>query len=101
MPRRSCSRTPAPAFGIEARYRLVGDDEIRLLRQRSCDRDALLLAARQPVGALAGVFEQADAIEALQGEQRVPPLEAAQPAAPRRDMAQPSPQARSAAQSAG
>ena len=39
-------------FRIEARHRLVGEDELRALRQRARDRGALRLAARQGVGAL-------------------------------------------------
>ena len=41
-------------FWIEARDRLVGEQDARALRQRPSDRDALRLAARQRAGALRG-----------------------------------------------
>jgi hypothetical protein len=37
----------APADRVERRHRLVEDQQLRLVRQRADDRQALLLAARQ------------------------------------------------------
>ena len=51
---------------IEAGDRLVGQDQRRLLRHRARDADALLLAARQLVGAPQRAVEQADALERFQ-----------------------------------
>ena len=47
-------------FRIQARHRLVGEDQLRPLRQRPGDRRALRLAARQRVGALAAELLDAD-----------------------------------------
>ena len=51
---------------IERGDRLVGQDDLGLLHQCAGDGDALLLAARQRVGALAG---QARHVEALQSRE--------------------------------
>ena len=60
------SSTTRDSFGIEARHRLVGQDNRRLLHQGSRDGDALLFAAGQFVGALVGVIEQADTLQVNQ-----------------------------------
>jgi hypothetical protein len=41
------SRRKSPAHRVEGRYRLVEDQQVRLVRQRADNRQALLLAARQ------------------------------------------------------
>ena len=55
---------------IEARDRLVGKDDPRLLGQDARDRDALLLAAGELVGTLIGFVEKPDMIE--RGKRELP-----------------------------
>ena len=50
--------------GIEARGRLVGQDHAGRLRERARDGHALLLAARQRVGAALGEVGEADLVQA-------------------------------------
>ncbi len=75
---------------IETGNRLVGDDQVRLLRQRACDRDTLLLAPRQRVGALRRLCQQPDPLQTLQRQQFVGTAETARPTAPCGHVAQPS-----------
>ena len=53
-------------LGIEARRRLVDQQQRRVLDQRARDAHALALPARQPVGALVDVVAQAHAVEQRQ-----------------------------------
>ena len=53
---------------IERRYRLVGEDHLRLLSQRTRDADALLLATREAVAARQRFFEKAHACQAIKGQ---------------------------------
>ena len=53
---------------VERGDRLVGQDGDRLLGQRAGDGDALLLAARQRVGALMGLVRQVDPLQRAQGD---------------------------------
>ncbi len=48
---------------VEARGRLVDQQQLRVLDQRARDADPLALAAGEPVGALVHVLDQADAVE--------------------------------------
>ena len=51
---------------VEARGRLVDQQQLRVLDQRAGDADALALAAGKPVGALVDVLAQADPVEQAQ-----------------------------------
>jgi hypothetical protein len=53
---------------IEARDRLVGENERWLLHERSRNTDALLLAAGQLIGAAQRTVDQADAFDGIQTE---------------------------------
>ena len=66
---RTMLRTSDDEFGIERRGDLVEQQEHRVHGKRADDGDALLLAARQPVGIFLGLVLEADA-----GEQRHRPL---------------------------
>ena len=59
------------AVRIETGNRLVGDDDVGLLGERSRDRDALLLSTGKRVGPLPSEREHTDPIQALQREQPV------------------------------
>ena len=50
---------------VEARDRLVGEDDRRLLRERARDPHPLLLAARQVARADVGLLDDADPLEGL------------------------------------
>ena len=50
---------------VEARDRLVGQQDRGLLRQRPCDADALLLAAREVGGSHVGLLDDVHAFERL------------------------------------
>ena len=54
-------------LGVERGDRLVGEEDARVLHEGAGDRHALLLAARQGVGALVGAVEQPDAVEVPEG----------------------------------
>src|SRR5262245_55483140 len=54
-------------FGIQARDRLVGENERRPLHQGARDGNPLLFAAGQLIGALVGMIEKADPLEVDQG----------------------------------
>ena len=73
---------------VQAGHRLIGDDEFGLLGQRAGDRDPLLLAAAERVGALPGLGQQPDPVQAGQCQPAVRAIELAQPATPGRHMAQ-------------
>ena len=51
---------------VEARGRLVDQQQLRVLDQRAGDADALALAAGKAVGALVDVLGEADAVEQAQ-----------------------------------
>ena len=51
---------------VEVAGRLVGEHDARLDRQRACDRDALLLAARQVRGQMVRALGQPDLAEQLE-----------------------------------
>lgn len=53
-------------FRIQTGHRLVGEDDGRLLSQRSGDPDALLLAAAEPIGAHHGFCQQPHPVESGQ-----------------------------------
>ena len=55
-------------LGIQARDRLVGEDQLGLLDQGSRDAHALLLAARERVGPLARLVGQIHALQTHQGK---------------------------------
>ena len=89
MPR-SNSSTPAPAFGSR-----LATGSSATMKSGSC-ASARAIATRcccppdKRVRALGCILQQAHAVEAFQREQPVVPLEAAQPAAPGRNVPQPS-----------
>jgi hypothetical protein len=58
--------------GIKAGDRFIGEEETRFLGECARDADALLFAAAELVGALQRFVQQADPIEAGQGEATVP-----------------------------
>jgi hypothetical protein len=51
-------------FGIEARPRLVSQDDLGILGKRTGDGHSLLLTARKLIGSGVRLIEQADHIEA-------------------------------------
>ena len=51
--------------GIEVAGRLVGEHRARLLHDRACDRDALLLAARELARPVGETLRRADPLEQL------------------------------------
>ena len=53
---------------VEARDRLVGENEGRLLDEGARNADALLLAAGQLIGAAQRIVDQADALDGIQSE---------------------------------
>ena len=55
---------------VEARDRLVGQDDRRLLRERARDPDPLLLAARQVARADVGLLDDADPLQGLHARSR-------------------------------
>ena len=57
----------AGELGVERRGRLVEEHDVGLHRQRPGDGDALLLAAGEPDGVLAGLVGQADPVEEVLG----------------------------------
>jgi hypothetical protein len=75
--------------GIEARRGLVGQDHRRRLRQCARDGDALLLAARQRVGAANRQMGEAHLAQAVEGEVAVAGGEAAEQARQRGHVAEP------------
>ena len=52
--------------GIERGDRLVRQNDVRILRQRARQRDALLLAAGELVGAHIGLVQNADLVQGLE-----------------------------------
>ncbi len=89
-------RNPAQEFEhagagirVEARHRLVGDNQFRLLSERTGDGDPLLLAARQAVRALRRMGQHPDPVEAFERQQAILPAKTPQPPAPGRDMTEP------------
>ncbi len=74
---------------IEARNRLVSDNQSRLLRQRARDRDALLLAPRQHIRAPPCILGETNPLQAVSGEPVIGGTEPPQPAAPGRNMTKP------------
>ena len=54
-----------PGPRVELAGRLVGEQQVRAVGQRAGDRDALLLAARQLVRAVASAVGQTDQLEQL------------------------------------
>ncbi len=77
---------------IERGDRLVGQNDLRLLHQRARDGDALLLAAREAVGALGGEAGDVELLERGERERDVALGPELQRRAQRRDMVQPSDQ---------
>src|SRR5207253_7951665 len=73
---------------VEARHRLVGQDDLGVLRERARDGDALLLAAGQLVRARAGPVEEADRVQASKRQLAIGTGEGAQAHAPRRHLGQ-------------
>ena len=71
---------------IETRHRFIGDDHVRLLRKCARNGHALLLAARQGVGTLVRLREQANAVKAFKREKLIGLRKRTQPATPRRYM---------------
>ena len=57
--------------GVERGDGLVGEEDRRLLGERACDGDALLLAAAQGVGALVDLLAQADLADRGPGDAHV------------------------------
>ena len=60
---------------VEAGHGLVGEDEIRLLRQRPGDTDTLLHAAAEGLHAIERAVEQAHAIQTLKRDEVIGPRE--------------------------
>src|SRR5262249_13316037 len=54
-------------LGVEIAGRLIGENQRRVMDQRSRDGDALLLASREPLGIALAPAAQTDAIEQLAG----------------------------------
>jgi len=75
-------------FRVEAGDRLVGQEEAGALRQGASDRDALLLTAREAVGAAERLPEQAHAIQRRQRLEQQRPRVEAEGDAPQRQLAQ-------------
>ena len=67
---------------VEARRRFIGEDQPRPLHQHARDRDLLALAAREPVGALIGLGEQAHVAQRGLGLAQLRRGVAAHPTAP-------------------
>ena len=63
---RSSVRIVHGALRVEVAGRLVGDEQVRVGDDGARDRDALLLAARQLLRAVAGAMRQADGAERKQ-----------------------------------
>ncbi len=67
MPSRASSPTKREHLGDELRVErardLVEEHDARLHRERAHDRDALLLAAREPVGIVVALVPHTDAVE--------------------------------------
>src|SRR5689334_6899722 len=77
---------------IEACHRLVGQNELRLLRQSARDGDTLLFAAGERVSALKGLARQIDHLQALQRNGTVLSAEVVEQASPSRAIGQPTAQ---------
>ena len=60
---------------IEARHRFIGQQKQGFLVQGAGDRNPLLFSSRQGVGALVGLVQNINTIEALEGFQSFPPAE--------------------------
>src|SRR5262245_53922300 len=56
----------ASRFGVEVSCGFVGGDDLRVIGQGSCDRDALLLTTGKGGRKLVGLIGQPDALEQLQ-----------------------------------
>ncbi|OGK93454.1 MAG: hypothetical protein A2W08_06400 [Candidatus Rokubacteria bacterium RBG_16_73_20] len=78
----------ARRLGVEARGRLVHEQDPRVLQQRPRDADALALAARERVGALVATLRQLDAVQQPERLLDVRGREATEPAPPEADIAQ-------------
>ncbi len=63
--RAAMSSTALVAAGIEARGRLVEEQHLRIAGERAGEREALLLAARQPSGRPVGQMREAGLCEQL------------------------------------
>jgi hypothetical protein len=82
-------QNPGSRIRVQACNRLIGNDEAGLLRQRSRNRHALLLTARQRIGALTSLRQQSNTIEAFERKQAIRAGKAPQHATPRRDITKP------------
>ena len=60
-------------LGVERARDLVEEEKLRLHRERARDRDALLLAAREPVGVLVPLVREPEALEQPRRPPRPPP----------------------------